>query len=210
MDDDYLPHYERIALDIARRIADGEIPEGTRLHGRSLLSSEYHASPETVRKAIRLLAGMKVVEVREKSGSVVLSADNASLFLAGRHPGNSFSEVRKKLAHLINEHAALGREILRMCTQIADLQQQTDQMEEPVLSYETVVPENSDKAGQNIGSLRFWQATGATIVEIRRGRALIVSPGPYAELCPGDVLIFVGEPASVSRVNRFLQAHSRA
>ena len=43
--------YLQIALDIAQRIAKGELPEGSRIYGRSLMASEYNVSPETVRRA---------------------------------------------------------------------------------------------------------------------------------------------------------------
>ena len=84
MDTDVFPQYLRIALDVAEKIAAGELEERQRLSGRSLLASEYAVSPETVRKALRLLANMKVVEVREKSGVVVLSRDNARRYAAAR------------------------------------------------------------------------------------------------------------------------------
>lgn len=43
------PVYARIALDLARKIASGELAAGSRLSGRSLLSSTYRVSPETIR-----------------------------------------------------------------------------------------------------------------------------------------------------------------
>ena len=67
--------YLQIALDLATRIAQGELAEGSRIYGRSVLASEYGVSPETIRKALRLLADMKVVDVKPQSGAVVLSAD---------------------------------------------------------------------------------------------------------------------------------------
>ena len=66
--------YLQIALDLATRIAQGELTEGSRIYGRSVLASEYGVSPETIRKALRLLADMKVVDVKPQSGAVVLSA----------------------------------------------------------------------------------------------------------------------------------------
>ncbi len=39
--------------------------------------------------------------------------------------------------------------------------------------------------GKSIGELKFWQSTGGTIVAIRRGQTVILSPGPYAELFGG-------------------------
>lgn len=64
--------YLQIALDLATRIAQGELTEGSRIYGRSVLASEYGVSPETIRKALRLLADMKVVDVKPQSGAVVL------------------------------------------------------------------------------------------------------------------------------------------
>ena len=81
MENDSLPQYMQIALSIAGRIAGGDVPEGQKISGRSKLSSEYNVSPETIRKAVRLLSDMRVVDVREKSGVCVLSADNARRYL---------------------------------------------------------------------------------------------------------------------------------
>ena len=81
MENDSLPQYMQIALSIAGRIAGGDVPEGAKISGRSKLSSEYNVSPETIRKAVRLLSDMRVVDVREKSGVYVLSADNARRYL---------------------------------------------------------------------------------------------------------------------------------
>ena len=59
MENDSLPQYMQIALSIAGRIAGGDVPEGAKISGRSKLSSEYNVSPETIRKAVRLLSDMR-------------------------------------------------------------------------------------------------------------------------------------------------------
>ena len=63
MSADTFPQYIRIAYFLASRIAEGDFPIGKRLSGRSKLSSEYQVSPETMRRALQILADMKVVEV---------------------------------------------------------------------------------------------------------------------------------------------------
>ena len=68
MDNDGLTQYTRIAISLAERIASGQLKEGDKISGRSKLSPEYNVSPETIRRALRLLADMKVVEVKEQSG----------------------------------------------------------------------------------------------------------------------------------------------
>ena len=73
--------YLQIALDLATRIAKGELAEGSRIYGRSVMASEYNVSPETIRRALRLLADMKVVEIKPQSGAIVLSADSARRYI---------------------------------------------------------------------------------------------------------------------------------
>lgn len=67
MENDSLPQYMQIALSIAGRIAGGDVPEGAKISGRSKLSSEYNVSPETIRKAVRLLSDMRVVDVGRRA-----------------------------------------------------------------------------------------------------------------------------------------------
>ena len=81
--------YLQIALDLAGRVARGELPEGSRVYGRSVMASEYNVSPETIRRALRLLADMKVVEVKPQSGAVVLSADTDRRLLRRRRPSTA-------------------------------------------------------------------------------------------------------------------------
>ncbi|NLD21693.1 MAG: winged helix-turn-helix transcriptional regulator, partial [Bacteroidales bacterium] len=76
------PYYEKIAIDIASRIINDEFKQGTRLLGISTMASQYKTSSETVRKALRLLSDMKVVEVMPQRGSIVLSKDNAERYLS--------------------------------------------------------------------------------------------------------------------------------
>ena len=100
MENDALPQYMRIARSIAQRIADGELMEGEKLSGRSKLSSEYNVSPETIRRALRLLSDMKVVEVKEQSGVYVLSADNARRYLRNFEEKTDMRSKQQQLKQL--------------------------------------------------------------------------------------------------------------
>ena len=75
---------------------------------------------------------------------------------------------------------------------------------EPLPNYEVPVPTGSPLIGKSIGELKFWQATGGTIVAIRRGQTVILSPGPYAELFGGDVIILVGSPRAAEAAHRLV------
>ena len=56
MQDNYtMPIYQKIALDLANKIYTGSIVEGSTLYGRSVLAGKYNVSPETIRRAIKLL-----------------------------------------------------------------------------------------------------------------------------------------------------------
>lgn len=63
------------------------------------------------------------------------------------------------------------------------------QAAEQLQNYACRVPQDWSDAGRSLGSLHFWQATGATVVAIRRAEAMFISPGPYAELYGGDLVI---------------------
>ena len=48
-------------------------------------------------------------------------------------------------------------------------------------------------AGRSIGELQFRQKTGATIVAVRKGEELLLSPGPATPLQGGDVVVVACE-----------------
>lgn len=204
MDLEPLPQYMRIAMDIASRIASGEIQEHTRISGRSLLSSHYNVSPETVRKAMKLLADMKVVESQEKKGIYILSADNAKRYVEMVSHRNEQQRLRQQLRELIEEYRILGKRVFSVAEQLIQVQATPLPLEQNIPQYEIRLSPGSDKIGMNLRRLQFWQATGATIIAIKRKQNTIVSPGPFAELYEGDTVVFVGPPESVAAVQRYL------
>ena len=204
MENDALPQYMRIARSIAQRIADGELMEGEKLSGRSKLSSEYNVSPETIRKAVQVLQDRAVVIVREQSGVYVLSAELARQCLAGFKDGGGLIGKMHRLRQLLELQQALGRELQELCGSILDEMILPAQAAQSLPNYCVRVPEDWDGAGKSLGELKFWRATGATVVAIRRSGEEIVSPGPDTALRRGDLVIFVGDLAARRRVVQFL------
>ena len=197
--------YLQIALDLARRIAKGELAEGSRVYGRSVMASEYNVSPETIRRALRLLADMKVVEVKPQSGAVVLSADSARRYIENFEESADVLALRQQqLKELMAEYADLSRRLSDTVTALVKSRDIFAAAGEPLPNYEVPVPKGSPLIGQSIGALKFWQSTGGTIVAIRRGQTVILSPGPYAELYDGDVLVLVGSPAAVEAAHNLI------
>ena len=201
-----LSQYLQIALDLATRISKGELPEGSRIYGRSVMASEYNVSPETIRRALRLLADMKVVEIKPQSGAVVLSADSARRYIANFEESADVRVLRRQLKDMMEEATDLHH---RIADTIAALVKSRDTFAaagEPLPNYEVPVPQNSPVTGKSIGALKFWQSTGGTLVAIRRGQTVILSPGPYAELYGGDVIVLVGTPAAAEAAHHLVSA----
>jgi len=198
--------YLRIALDLADRIARGELPEGSRVYGRSVMASEYNVSPETIRRALRLLADMKVVEVKPQSGAVVLSADSARRYIENFQGDAGAHALRQKLKDLLLEEAELHRQIVGTASALVKSQDSFASAHEPFPNYEVSVPRDSPVIGKSIGELKFWQSTGGTIIAIRRGQTVILSPGPYAELFAGDVVVLAGSPAAAEAAHSLIAA----
>ena len=200
MDNEGLTQYTRIAISLAERIASGQLKEGDKLSGRSKLSPEYNVSPETIRRTLRLLADMKVVEVKEQSGVYVLSADNARRYLHNFADQTDIRGKQQQLKELLVRQEHLNRQMAALCRDILD---ETSQTPDALPNYDCRIPDDWPHSGTTVGALRFWQATGATIVAIRRGLSYIVSPGPYAELYAGDAVIFVGGVKAREAVSHF-------
>ena len=205
MENEELPQYMRIAGSVAGRIAEGQFAEGEKLSGRSKLSSEYQVSPETIRKAVQLLRDMRVVSVKEQSGVYVLSADNARRYLHTVQDRSALVGKKRRLRALLEQQEALTKQVSELCRSILDDPMQPIQAAEQLQNYACRVPQDWSDAGRSLGSLHFWQATGATVVAIRRAEAMFISPGPYAELYGGDLVIFVGDPEAREAVARFFR-----
>lgn len=196
--------YLQIALDLARRIAKGDLPAGSRIYGRSVMASEYNVSPETIRRALRLLADMKVVEVKPQSGAMVLSADSARRYIENFEENADIRALRARLREQMAEYEDLHRRMEETVKALVKSRVTFAAAGEPLPNYEVPVPKDSPCIGQSIGALKFWQSTGGTIVAIRRSQTVILSPGPYAELYAGDVIVLVGSPAAAEAAHHLL------
>lgn len=197
------PVYSQIALDIALRISRGEIEENTKLYGRSVLASQYGVSPETIRRAMKLLEDMKIVETRESRGSVVLSKEKAKEYVNKFSERNNIRSKQRRLKELLREHGKLSREITEAASAIVRINEHFT-IASPFTTYEEVIPETSPLIGKTLGEVHFWQQTSATVIAIRRGDQIILSPGPYATLMVNDTIIYIGDTKSVEAVTSFI------
>jgi K+/H+ antiporter YhaU regulatory subunit KhtT len=197
------PIYAKIALDLAGKIAGGELTEGQRLSGRSLLAAQYRVSPETIRRAVQLLEDTNIVAVFAGSGVVIASRAEAikdterHRVIAGVH------SIRDEIKRLLKEKAAIEEKLNVMVERLEEMAERLQNIR-PIYPYEIVVSVQSPLIGKSINEAKFWQNTGATIVAIRRDEQIIYSPGPYAVFQPGDLLFVTGDPGVDQRVASFL------
>ncbi len=198
-----LPVYSQIALDIAMRISRGELKEKTKIYGRSVMSSEYGVSPETIRRALKLLADMGVVDIRHNSGTVILSSDKAKEYVARANASEEIRSGKTKLKELLVKQEEINRQILDAVREINRNSEKFSKTN-PFRNYEIIIPPDSPTIGKTLGELRFWQKTGATIIAIRRRDKILLSPGPYAAINALDMLIFVGNLVAIDTVDRFI------
>lgn len=197
------PIYSQIALDIASKIARGDIKENTKITGRSLLATTYAVSPETIRRSMRLLADVGIVDVKSNSGTTILSREKAINYIETYNTGRSVRSLKKELKGLLNERDVLNKKILELIDEITNVTEHLKNID-PLQNYEIELPTDSPLIGKSIEETNFWQNTCATIVAIRREEKMILSPGPYTSFMQDDVLIVVGDINVSDRVRRFI------
>jgi K+/H+ antiporter YhaU regulatory subunit KhtT len=199
-----LAMYEKVAYDIANRIASGDIAEGRRLSGRSLMSSEYGVSPETIRRAFSLLEEMQVVTVLQNSGVRVLSREHAAAYLTKQGNKSDTRQLLGRLKTLVDEHEQLNREMFSVVKQLVDSSERFVSSN-PFYTYECTIPDDSSILGASLNDLNFWHRTHATVIAVRREGNISLSPGPQWILQAQDVLVLVGNQETRTAVELLIQ-----
>ncbi|WP_276354434.1 TrkA C-terminal domain-containing protein [Cohnella caldifontis] len=195
--------YKSIALDIAQRIVSGEFPAGSRISGRSLLAGQYHVSPETIRKAIGLLKDENIVSVSQGKEIVIVSEQKAYDYITKNNYLKSAYSLKQDLQQLLQQKREIDRKFDGLLSEIIEASDRLQNLK-PYNPAEIRVHENSYAAGRTIGELQFWQNTGATIIALRRGTQVSISPGPHVILLGNDVLVIVGSEKAYEKTESFI------
>jgi K+/H+ antiporter YhaU regulatory subunit KhtT len=198
------PMYRQIALDLAGRICRGELKEGERIFGRSILAGEYNVSPETVRRAMFLLEDMQVVVVNQGSGINIHSKQRAYEFIQRFQKQESVTSLRLQIKKLLAQKKQIEDDMNNIINQIIDYSDRLKNIN-PITPLEIELPADCRIIGKNATDTKFWQNTGATIVGIRRQGNLILSPGPYIGFEKGDIILVVGEMGILERIERLMK-----
>lgn len=197
------PAYLQVALDIAGQIADGGFKEGQRFSGRSLMSSKYGVSPETIRRALGLLDEMDIVSIEPSSGVVVKSSARAAEYISRHSEAADMRRLKDELAALTAQRRALD---LRIESTVSRLTDMTERFRRggALQTYEFTISRNARIEGMSIAEAAFRRETGATILAIRRGDVVTLSPSPETRLQAGDVLIVICDMLVTPVVSEFV------
>lgn len=197
------PVYSQVAYDIASQIANGKLKEGQRFSGRSLMSSQYAVSPETIRRAMNLLANMNVIKIQQNVGATVASRPYALNYIEQYKTDNDLRELKRKLKELTRQRDQINEEINAIFSKIMDLEERF-QNSDLLKTYEFVVQPGSRAVSRTLEELKFRQSTGATVVAIRKETDVELSPGPQTLLEEGDTLIVACNMTNIGYVTELV------
>lgn len=114
------PVYLQVAVDVAGRILREELAVGQKLSGRTTLASEYNVSSETIRKAMRLLSHVDIVEVKHGNGIYVSSIERAEEFIERYGIKASINDLKEELIQLIKQRDAIEAKMNETMNSIID------------------------------------------------------------------------------------------
>ncbi|NLY84252.1 MAG: GntR family transcriptional regulator [Acholeplasmataceae bacterium] len=197
------PVYQKIAVDIAEKIIEGKYRVGEKVSGRSVLAGQYSVSPETIRRATFMLKDLNIVEIESGSGITIVSAKNAKKFISRFKNITTIASIKTNINQLIAQQRKQQHELSEQVDQLLTSIERF-RFSSPILPYEVKITKECRFLGKMLSEINFWQNTGVTVVAIKRGQDLIISPGPYAFFEENDVFIMVGKEDSAHAVNAYL------
>ncbi|MBR0597994.1 GntR family transcriptional regulator [Sinanaerobacter chloroacetimidivorans] len=197
------PRYQQIAVDIAGRIVDKHYEVGGKVYARSALASQYGVSSETARRAISVLSDMNIVDVTKGSGVVIKSYENAVKFIKQYNDIQTLNDLKlnilQKVESQIEENLALKEDVVKLVERIDRFKSSN-----PFVPFELMITKDTPYLNRTSSDVNFWHNTSATIIAIKRGDEMLMSPGPYATFCEDDMIYFIGDECSYERVQHFM------
>lgn len=196
------PKYQQIAVDLAEKIAESKFSVGDKIHARSTLANQYSVSPETARKAISVLVDLEIVKAKHGSGFYVASKEKAQDFVTQYQDVQTITEIKEDL---LNSVAKQKEELTHFSEILDNLVAQTKRFDSlnPLNPVAFTLTEEAAHLESTISEINLWQSTSATLIAIKHGEELLVSPGPYAKISANDTIYFVGHESTLQRVQNF-------
>lgn len=194
-----------VARDIAGGIAKGEKSEGESIPGMSIMASRYGVSPETIRRAISLLAYRDVVEVKPQSRTRVKSVENAIKYLNYADREDDFKDAYYNIREIAKQYRELNVRLMDALDYFVERKISLSPVKSPFPNYEIPITDDSALLGKNVGEIKFWNRTGCTIVGVKRRDETIISPGPNLIFEQGDILVVIGSSEAVESAMKLIR-----
>ncbi len=198
------PRYIQVAVDVAARIVRKEIKREMKISGRSTLAGEYNVSPETIRKAMRLLADMNIVDVKHGNGIYVTSIERAEEFIERYRIRASVNELKEELLSLMKKRDSIEEQMNETMNAIIDYTSRFKNSDH-ITVYEYYLNYESNILDKTLKELKLWENTGITVVGIKREGKIVLSPSLEEKLKEKDRLLYVGEPSSSFRLGEYFR-----
>ena len=198
-----VPIYQKIALDIARRIVNQEFAVGQKISGRTLLASQYEVSPETIRKALFLLKDANIVSVSQGKEMQITSSEQAFLFLTHQQEKASAYSLKQDLELLLREKDDIDLRFRKITTEIIHYSDRLKNIT-PYNPMELEIPNLSALIGKSLRELDFRNQTGCLIIAIRRQTKIYIAPDPDEILQAFDRLVLLGTPEAMQKAKAFI------
>lgn len=195
--------YRKIAIHIAKSVAEGKYVEGQKIYGRSVLASQYKVSPETIRKAVYILKDMGILDTEKGRGVEVISVNRAKEFVERYNEIESITSAKGEIAQWAHKQAKETAVIINKIQFIVDSAERFKNIS-PITPFEIKITREAKVIGKTADELRFWHNTGGTIVAIKRGGDMIISPGPYATFQEDDIFYMVGNDQAYVAAKKIL------
>lgn len=199
------PVYLDIAVDVAGRIVREELRIGQKISGRSTLASEYNVSPETIRKAMKLLSDVNIISVKHGNGIHVSSVERAEEFIENYKIKTSVNKLKEDLIALMKERDTIERRMNDTMNSIIDYTSRFKNSDHiPVNEYHMDFEDRN--IVRTLDELDLKNNTGVTLVGIKRDGVTELSPNEQEVVKVQDKLLYVGIPSSSVRLGEYLRS----
>ena len=145
-----------------------------------------------------------MVEVLDKKGLLVKSIAAAEAFINDHQAEDRIMTLRDDVKNLFSQKKAIDQQLEET---LDDLIEQAMSLRNVGLIFplEVKIQAGSPLVGKSIGEVQFWAHTGATIIGVKRGGHLQLSPGPKMVFFEGDMILYVAnEQLQSVKINHYV------
>lgn len=193
--------FQKIAVEVAKKIAVGDYTVGSIIKGSSTLATTFGVSNETIRRAMNILADLHIVSLKQGVGITILSKEKAIEFIDDFENTNDIETQKSRILDHIKEQEEQLKVLAGMVSVYLE-QTKLVNKKYPLDPYGIRLSEDSELIGMQFLDAQIWHKTGATIIAIERDHELILSPSPYQHFQKEDIIYFIGEEPSYSRMKK--------